>query len=353
MSLQLAFKETGVQVGISNTLELTVPGLHIPKLSSTLLLGAEIGTIQATMLEPWKDPFGIKGLEIKNVTLDKTSFTYSTPPLITRFGVAGQLTLGDKSIAVAGASDVGKPLTLVGSIENIYLADIVGMCAGMLKEAGAPISVKAVTSKIPNLGFKKAELYIVEAQTTIAGKSYDKGFSIKADASILGKNATFLMRADDGSLEGAASIDSIDVGIFKLTGVPENNMPTNPAVHMLIGKKSNKVAELYINGDVTLRKVLGGMSSRTRIDFSAPTNIDFFMETKVADLLAFHVLVTAGNALFAIPTEFFIEARIEQNALSKLSQAITTKTSSVLGDKGKTQDKAKAAAQACKAKFGA
>lgn len=349
MALETAGPEFGIAVG---NLALTVPNLALPQLSAKLLLGSTMGTIDAGLKEPIKEPFGIKGLTISNVAIENTSFTYSAPPVITQFGLSGTIKLGDKFIDIAGASEVGKPLTLVGQLGDLSLKDVVSLWQGMLNATGSSLDITAIEKAIPAIGLKNASLYMVPQSTTIAGRAFEKGFSITADGTILGKKASFLFRESDGTIQGDATIDSIDVGIFKLTGVPEGNKQTNPTVHIVMGKNSKKPAELFINGNVALKKIFGGIQAQTRIDFTPLDTMSFMMQAHLSDIFMFDVQASAGGALMGIPTEFAIKAIMQQQALSKMASALSSGIRNTLGDKSKVQKSAVDAANACKAKFG-
>ncbi len=353
LSLVMALETAGPEVGIAvGNLALTVPNLTLPQFSAKLLLGSTMGTVDAQLKEPIKDPFGIKGLTITNVAIQNTSFTYSAPPVITQFGISGRVQLGNKFIDIAGASEVGKPLTLVGQLGDLSLKDVVSLWQGMLKATGVSLDVTAIEKAIPAIGLKNASLYLVPQSTTIAGRAFEKGFSITADGTILGKKASFLFRETDGTIQGDATIDSIDAGIFKLTGVPEGNKQTNPSVHIVMGKKSKKPAELFINGNVELKKIFGGIQARTRIDFEPLDTMSFMMQAHLSDIFVFDVEASAGGALMGVPTEFSIKAVMQQQALSKFTGALSNGIRNTLGDKSKVQKNAVDAANACKAKFG-
>ncbi len=352
LSLVMALEAAGPEVGIAvGNLALTVPNLSLPQLSAKLLLGSTMGTIDAQLKEPIKDPFGIKGLTISNVAIQNTSFTYSAPPVITQLGLSGTIKLGDKFIDIAGANEVGKPLTLVGQLGDLSLKDVISLWQGMLNAMGSSLDITAIEKAIPAIGLKNASLYLVPQSTTIAGRAFEKGFSITADGTILGKKVSFLFRETDGTLQGDATIDSIDEGIFKLTGVPEGNKQTNPTVHIVMGKNSKKPAELFINGNVALKKILGGIQAQTRIDFTPLDTMSFMMQAHLSDIFMFDVQASAGSALMGVPTEFSIKAVMQQQALSKMASALSSGIRNTLGDKSKVQKSAVDAANSCKAKF--
>lgn len=136
--------------------------------------------LAGTMQGFWSHPFGIRGLEVGNVAA-QIDFGPAFPEtgIPASFGIAGQMALGSRNVAVALkvplAGDIDS--VLCGALDKLTLNDIVNIA---VSSATAVSGKKLTTDLFPDdIRIENMKLYVVPKATTIGEISFDEGFTVR------------------------------------------------------------------------------------------------------------------------------------------------------------------------------
>jgi uncharacterized protein (DUF2267 family) len=251
LSLELAFQQTGPQFGIGvGNLDLNIPGLDIPALAAKLLIGAAAGTIDAQVKEPIKNPFGIPGITIQNVALQDTSFTYAVPPVITRFGFAGSMNIGSKTMTVAIKSSLPDKFGIFGQINELCLADLFDFLGKII---GQTITVQG----LPPLCLRNAKVLLASQPFAVDNLSFPQGTQISGDITLLGVDGTMHFMADKTKgASGSGDLSPIILDPLRITG---NGPKGGPMIALTLGQKP----DIKLSGKLQLDPILNTQTDLT------------------------------------------------------------------------------------------
>ncbi len=168
----------------------------------------------------WKDPLGIKGLELSQVSM-LLGIVYGSP-LPTQLGGSAKLSLGKDrpSIQFAFSADASlENFALEGKMEKISLGDIINGLA-------APIGLRLPPMDVPIFDINEAHVKFAPNTVKIGGITIERGITLKGNINILGKRAMTDMNVDTGGIRCKGTMDPVDLGgVFKLSGTGGKGSP--------------------------------------------------------------------------------------------------------------------------------
>lgn len=241
----------------------------------------------------WKDPFGVKGVEIANLGLDIGADVLSPIPR-PKLGVSGALKIGPFDGSGAGMLDTGNPTNSLISLKmnQIGMQEFV--------DAFTSAQVQREINKLPkqlrDFGLRDAELTIIPKTTEMAGRTYTQGLRVAGKANIVGLGARMDVNAGfDSGYKGLAAVAPIRVKsgnatIFELSG---NN--AQDSARMAVDLTYNNLLSLknpfyLVDGKVSLL----GVSSQTFVEIDKQ-GVYFATEGKIFDKFQAKLDARGGN----------------------------------------------------------
>lgn len=267
----------------------------------------------------WKEPFGVKGVEIADIGLNLGA-NVAAPIPTPIIGVSGSLTIGPFSGSGAGSLDTGNPLN---SLISLNMNQI-----GMQQFIDAFLSgpVKTEVNKLPaqlrDFGIKDAELTLIPKTTELAGRTYTQGFRVAGKVNLVGLGARMDVNASfDAGYSGVAAVSPIiikegNLTIFELTG---NNAADS--ARMAIDMTYNNLAQLQnpfflIDGKVGLL----GMSNQTKVEVNKD-GVYFYNQGKIFDKFQADLDAKGGN--FNEVKGFYVRAAMRNDFTEYLNNGAT------------------------------
>ncbi len=263
---------------------------------------ADDATLAGTVKGMWKNPLGIKGLEIGNVALQGTvAYTGGMP---TGIGVTGEMVLGKgtrpKKIKLAGKIDV-KPqkVAILGKINALSLGDLMYLARKM----GARVKLPA----LPPLTFKDVELKFAPFGARIGEILIEKGITVKGSVEIYNKKVTVDVNLDSSGIVAKGYMNAVDIGALKISGLgPDGKSGTaddGPIFDLFLKPEKQ---HLFISG---LINVLG-LEAQTHVEMTR-NKIKFSAKGKILD--AFHAEVTGDSRGNMKHPDFHIVAKFKNS----------------------------------------
>ncbi len=267
----------------------------------------------------WKNPFGIKGIEIADLGLDVGADVLSPLPR-PKLGVSGSLKVGPFQGQGAGMLDTGNPLN---SLISLKMNEI-----GMQQFINAFLNnaIKNEFNKLPatvrDYSMKNAELTIIPKTTEMAGRTYTQGLRLAGQANIIG----LAMRLDinagfDNGYKGEGVVAPIlwregNTTIFSLTGNQARDS-ARVAIDMTYSNLLNPKQPFYlIDGKVSLL----GMSSQTKVEINK-NGVYFYTEGNLFG--KFQARLDAQGGSFNDLKGFYIRAAMRNDLISYLNKEAT------------------------------
>lgn len=294
----------------------------------------------SVFMEPgsiWKNPFGVKGVEIANMGLDVGADVLSPIPR-PKLGVSGALKLGPFQGSGAGMLDTGNPLNSLISLKMNQI--------GMQEFINAFVSaqVRNEMNKLPaqlrDFGVRDAEVTVIPKTTEMAGRTYTQGLRLAGKANIAGLGARLDVNAGfDAGFSGVAAVSPIliregNVTIFQLSG---NNAADSArmAIDMTYNNFLQPKNPFYlIDGKVGLL----GMSNQTKVEINKD-GVYFYNKGNLFGKFQAELDAKGGN--FNDVKGFYIRAAMKNELISYLNQQATSAIDAATKDSQNAYRKAK------------
>jgi hypothetical protein len=372
--LRLQLVQASVPIAVSI---MTGLNIYVPKQEQPLGLRAGISYVPPTELVlggwmegMWKNPFGVPYISIGEVGIQAgTDIESAVSTLgilsLSRIGMRGRMGWANKFVEIAmsiSLSTARPDLMIKGSFEGgLYLHELVEGGAKIIDESarigGKNIKLSEnVKGKIPQLGFKSAELYISPIDVSLAGRYYKQGITISGAIDILGVTTALRFAIDTNKyvIEGLGYMSNIDLKFFKITGAgPDKKRGTEDDGPIVIFKvqPSPPFAEFFIDGRVELdKKILGGAYGDARVSISVK-GIEFWIKAMLFDQFMTQLEVSAPN--FIKPSEWKVIGKFEQSALDVWAKLLAEGAQEIAKQASESIPKAKAKLDEAKQKLDA
>jgi len=305
VDISVALADTQLDLGNSVTTEPIKIALYIaPTPSIALIFGMEVSipnqsqplhfdmmldispieaTGSVTMKNYWRNPFGINGLKIgpavaMQLGINYAQFAASGTP--STFGLAGGLAIGETIMDMAvNISTNPMDEILSGSLQELALKDIVTL-------ATDTVGLNIPEDEIPDfLEIKNLQLYVAPAGGTIGTITYEKGMSFACDMVFMGKSFQFYTRISDNGIEGAGTLDAIDIGPLKICGEQGGDVSLGLAL-------TPSEQSFHLDGAISFL----GVKKGAYVDVSTK-GVEFKFEENFVDLLKFQIAGKSSGVL--------------------------------------------------------
>lgn len=250
--------------------------------------------LAGTMQGFWSHPFGINGLEIGNVAAE-IGFGAAFPPFPASIGVAGQMTLGSRHVAmalkvpIAGDAD----MVLCGALDKLTLGDMIDTA---IKLAGAVSGQKISSVKLPDVGIKDMKVYVAPKDTSIGELHFDKGVTVRGIIFVPGFKAFGNVTVSDSGLIAQASCAEIRYGgthdnpFLLISRAKEDTTFKDQANQKTIAQSVDAAASTTNSGDDifgdldTTPTTPGTQSPGAQAPAIPPATIDSYKKARSADV---------------------------------------------------------------------
>lgn len=285
----------------------------------------------------WKNPFGVKGVEIANLGLNMGAnlATVIPTPVI---GVSGALKVGPFQGEGTGILDSGNPLNSLISLKmnQIGMQQFIdAFTSGDVKR-----EINKLPSQLRDFGIKDAELTIIPKTTEFAGRTYTQGLRAAGKVNIAGLGARMDVNASfDAGYSGVAAVSPLIIEegnliIFELTG---NN--SADSARMAIDMTYNNFLQLQnpfflIDGKVGLL----GMSNQTKVEINKD-GVYFYNKGKIFDKFQAELDAKGGN--FNDVKGFYVRAAMKNDLIEYLNNGATNAIDQATKDSQNRYRKAK------------
>ncbi len=285
----------------------------------------------------WKNPFGVKGVEIANLGLDVGADILSPIPR-PKLGVSGALKVGPFQGFGAGMLDTGNPLNSLISLKMNQIgmqAFINAFLSGTVKN-----EINKLPAQLRDFGLQDAELTIIPKTTEMAGRTYTQGLRVAGKANIAGLGARLDVNASfDAGYFGVAAVSPIilregNLTIFELTG---NNATDSArmAIDMTYTNFLQPKNPFYVvDGKVGLL----GMSNQTKVEINKD-GVYFYNKGNLFNKFQAELDVKGGN--FNEVKGFAVRAAMKNDLMAYLNKEATTAIDQATKDSQNKYRKAK------------
>ncbi len=261
-----------------------------------------------TMLGIWKEPFGVKGLQVGNVALE-VGIGIVPPPAVAApiVGIAGSIAVGSVTGAAAVKFDTANPnkSMIAASFNRLFLREVIETFCDKKILTKIP---KEIKNTVLAVGLEDVGVYVVPQPTSIGELAYEQGFRFEGKLSIADFNAQFyfLLSYQEG-FAIKASMDPIRIGnLFALEGAGNFPGPT-----LDVDLRLGKTAGVVIAG----RAKLLGLQVETLVNISDQGFL-FFVEGKIFDVFVASLTVSGGNLKNG--GDFYVKAVMRNDLISYL-----------------------------------
>ena len=343
LKLHLYLKEVGITVGIETGLEIKPPKQDDwLEFVGEINVALEKASLEFSMRGMWENVFGIPGPKIGNLKFKATTdyaVAAATEGILTLSGIGlgGELGIGSKSVAVNVYGEISETedILIDGAVKGgIFLDDIVTFAFDIVEGsakatqlAGRAVNKdfdinklqnfrKVVEEKVPKLGFETAHLSISPKVMWFGGKKYD-GVEFDLITYLFNKKVTMHMKVDKSGIDALGAVSSIKIGPVKITGAGADKTSDTdddgPVISLAI-KPGDGKAELFLNGKIEAHLFGKDIVSEILADIS-PLGVHTRF---IYDIGMFKTHLEL-SAKLKEPKDFFVKARMEQDALDTLS----------------------------------
>ena len=343
LKLHLYLKEVGITVGIETGLEIKPPKQEDwLEFVGEINVALEKASLEFSMRGMWENVFGIPGPKIGNLKFKATTdyaVAAATEGILTLSGIGlgGELGIGSKSVAVNVYGEISETedILIDGAVKGgIFLDDIVTFAFDIVEGsakatqlAGRAVNKdfdinklqnfrKVVEEKVPKLGFETAHLSISPKVMWFGGKKYD-GVEFDLITYLFNKKVTMHMKVDKSGIDALGAVSSIKIGPVKITGAGADKTSDTdddgPVISLAI-KPGDGKAELFLNGKIEAHLFGKDIVSEILADIS-PLGVHTRF---IYDIGMFKTHLEL-SAKLKEPKDFFVKARMEQDALDTLS----------------------------------
>ena len=268
--IETAPKVPGLSIAIQAGLSINLPGQVNPiglygefKYTPPTLLTLAGWMTKGSFYGP--PAFGINGFALgefgisAGMDLAETAATAGLIP-ISEFGLGGTIKFGSAIISATGSINysTNPDLVMVGEAQNLYLKDLVSFGADIIDRAGKIIGKKAeinnLADKLPTIGFKKINIYIVPKDTTFLNVTYKKGIEVAVIMDIINTSIGCGVRVEETGLKGVGFIKGLAIGPVKIVAGPSARpgTPADQATLLLELDAATLLARLYIDGGIII-----------------------------------------------------------------------------------------------------
>lgn len=237
------------------------------------------GSLEATMVGTWDNPFGTQNLSISNVGLG-----LKLPPL--SIGITGGLQIGDFEGKAAVALNTANPTQSMLAVEfdELQLVDIFeAFCPPQVRQA----IPRNLATTVFDVEFEDVKIHIVPQATKIGQIEFEQGITLQGRMIFWGLSADGFLNIDQGSgILVKGDVDDIVLGnIFKLTG-----SAGKPKASLLADLRLGQSTSVDISGAVELL----GISREVEISIS-DTGFLFTTADKIFDLFEATLVVSGSD----------------------------------------------------------
>ena len=259
----------------------------------------------ATMKGTWADPFGIKGIALKNVSLKIGSDFEGVPSI----GIAGGLVIGafEGSAAVSFNSELPSQSVLIVAFNHLSLLDVVDTFCPPEVTAGIPADVNGT---LAGISLDDVDLYVVPQDTTIGALSYAQGLRVGGTLHVAGFTAQAKVEIDQAhGIAASGSLSAITVGdVFSLTGTDPTKGPD-----LDIEVTATSVPKIQFAGQVNLL----GVCASASVDLS-DSGFDFDCKGRVFGVFDADIHAKGGN--LGSGAGFMVHADFHQSFLDDVAR---------------------------------
>ena len=259
----------------------------------------------ATMKGTWADPFGIKGIALKDVSLKIGSDFEGVPSI----GIAGGLVIGafEGSAAVSFNSELPSQSVLIVAFNHLSLLDVVDTFCPASVTAGIPADVNGT---LAGISLDDVDLYVVPQDTTIGALSYAQGLRVGGTLHVAGFTAQAKVEIDQAhGIAASGSLSAITVGdVFSLTGTDPAKGPD-----LDIEVTATAVPKIQFAGQVNLL----GVSASASVDLS-DSGFDFDCKGRVFGVFDADIHAKGGN--LGSGAGFMVHADFHQSFLDDVAR---------------------------------
>ncbi len=248
--------------------------------------------------------------------------------------------INGKKLVIAGLLDIaaGSPNFFLrgGLPEGMKLQDIIDIISDTIASFCQIAKVKKVDfakvtkGKIPALGIEKAYLQVALQPTRFPlgakGVNYPAGLQGDLELNVLGVKPAMSGNLSTDGLSFTGSINNIDAGPIKLTGIgPDKKKGTKddgPVISFDVDPKNIKSLGVFIDGSLEVAipkipKASGAVHAEVSLK-----GVDFEMSADLFKEFIMNIDVHAPE--FSKPKDWKINAKMSQKALDDLSKLTTT-----------------------------
>jgi hypothetical protein len=203
----------------------------------------------ATMLGTWQNPFGIHGFAIGNLAT-QIGFNYaqlSATGLPSKLGLAGEMALGDRKMAMAAQFDSTlKDMALFGSLNELTLVDLIKLFA-------KPLGAKVPTDKIPLIALKDIEVKFAPQNVHIGEIVIPQGITVKGELDIMKERAVLDCNVSTQGVKALSYTSPIKYGPLSITSSHPGDSPTGGPIIDL--ELSPSLQQFLLSGKIDLDKI--------------------------------------------------------------------------------------------------
>ncbi|MEZ4943554.1 MAG: HYR domain-containing protein [Saprospiraceae bacterium] len=284
--------------------------------SNGTVQNATIGSDGKPVPPEWTEPFGIRGLGLRNLGVAAGVDLNLHLIYLNKLGFLGSARFGtntDRSKHLDGALttsvNITNPMNSIVDVE-VKNATILGMMQAYDLDRKIPTLLRPILNPMLRSGFDSARVKIVPVSGLEQfGKTYERGIAFGGKFSLLGLGAYLDFSLSESGVSAGGGIDPIDWGPFKLTGYQS----PRPQLSLGIGTKSH----LFIDGQISLL----GMSSATQIYFNE-AGFEFTTTGKLFD--KFEVTLEAKGVSFIKDSAgIYVRGVLRNDLIQYLNEELT------------------------------
>jgi hypothetical protein len=303
-----------ISISVSGAVDVTIDASPLEFVGGVRVVPNGISFF-ATMKGSWKDPFGVKGVALTNVSLEIGSDFEGVPSI----GITGGLRIGafDGKAAVSFNSEFPTQSVLIVAFNHLSLMDVIGTFCPPSVTAGIPVDVGRT---LAGISLDDVELYVVPQDTSIGKITYAQGLRAGGTLHVADFTASAVVDIDPAQgVAVAGSLSPVHVAdFFSLTGDGSDAGPS-----LAIDVRATAAPKIAITGQASLL----GITAGAHVTLS-DQGFDLGCSGRIFG--AFDAAVTAKGGSLHSAEGFAVQAQLTQSFLSDL----TSRAAAVLQQAG-------------------
>ena len=281
----------------------------------------------------WKDPLGIKGLEICDLQLGVGVLLTPPPAALSRFHLQGATSFGPaqspKKIIFYTNFDVTNlsDFAMIGELKGeLSLKDLALLAMDMASKTGQKIQIPL--DGIPHVAIKDILLKVAAGHVTIAGETYDPGFTFRGTLEVADNKLMVNTTLGYTGFVLETYLSPIKIGPILLSGAEADK-------GLFLSIKLTPIEQhIFFSGGLRIQEAgFVFLDSKTNLRISSKEGFHFETETQALnDQVYIHIIAETRGSLTGQPDDFYVLVNFRNDMMDMIRKGVAENLAQIQKD---------------------